>query len=93
MPRFDRRDMCWFWTTDNWAMGYCRFDHEDCHASRATFDINGLPRCKKYIALVKTSIRFNAPLEALMFYPEGKNVYPRVIPKFVTIENERWYYD
>jgi len=81
--RCDRFQMCWFWTTDDWALGYCRFDGSECHASTA--DDYGA-RCEKFRALVKLSNKFKIPLTELMFYPEGKNVYARVIPEYINEE-------
>jgi len=79
---FERRGMCWFWTTDEWALGYCRFDHEECHASKA----ENFRKCKKFRALVRLSNEFGIPLPKLMFEREGKAVYPRVVPEFESVE-------
>jgi len=81
---YERRGICYFWTTDDKAVGYCRFDGSQCHYSDA--DDLGI-NCKKCRALIRLSNKFKIPLTDLMFEPEGRNVYARKIPEFID-ENE-----
>lgn len=73
--RFDTRGYCPFWTTDNWAMGYCRFDHNECHASvGGRYSDPSYSHCKKYEALLKISEKFKLEIGQLCLFREGENV-------------------
>lgn len=74
ISKYETRDRCPFWTTNYLATGYCRFDNEECHASRACLFMDRTVDCEKHRSLIKLSKKAKLSLDTFMFFPKGKNV-------------------
>lgn len=64
------RWMCPFWTSNEYARGYCRFDGTSCHASGG----DNPEWCRKYASLRKLMTEKNIELNDLLMYPEGDDI-------------------
>ena len=71
---YETRDRCPFWTTDYLATGYCRFNNEECHASKACLYMDRSVKCETHKSLIKLSKESKLMINTFFFFPKGKNV-------------------
>lgn len=73
MSKYETRDRCPFWTTNYLATGYCRFNNEECHASKACLHMDRSVKCNTHKSLMKLSENLKLSLDTFLLFPKGEN--------------------